>query len=91
MCLLQKILKTFEKYINFSKYIYNINSNILKLDSAVFIADYEIGLRKSITISFPKSILFGCWFHFSQAARRNITTKWNKLVTYLRQDKNESM
>lgn len=52
--------KSTKCYEHFFKYI---NDNVLDLDGATFVTDYEISLRTAIMIVFPKSKVIGCWFH----------------------------
>lgn len=80
--------KSTKCYVHLFNYL---NSNILNLDGAVFISDYEIGLRKAIASEFPSSQLFGCWFHFCQAIRRQITTKCTGLASFIRENKMASL
>lgn len=80
-----KSAKCYEHFLNY------VNINILKLDGAVFMADYENGLRKAILKVFPSSKLFGCWFHFCHAVRRQITTKSKNLAAFIRDDKKASV
>lgn len=86
-------IRTNEQEINemLRPFIQLLNSNILNLDGAVFISDYEIGLRKAIASEFPSSQLFGCWFHFCQAIRRQITTKCTGLASFIRENKMASL
>lgn len=80
--------KLYKCYAHVFKYI---NDNILQLDGAVFITDYEMGLRKAIQSEFPNAKLFGCWFHFTQAVRRQVVMKYKELAKYIRENKKASL
>lgn len=81
----KKSMKCYKHFFNY------VNTNVFNLDGAVFITDYEAGLRKAIKTEFPNSKLYGCWFHFCQAVRRQITTKQKELAAYIRQNKKASL
>lgn len=49
--------------------------------------DYEKGLRKSLRKCFPQTNLKGCWFHYCQAIRRKISTKFKSIMTSVRSNK----
>lgn len=63
--------KTAKAYENLFKYI---EENVFKLQPAQFMADFEKGLRKAITICFPDTPLYGCWYHYCAAIRRRLMT-----------------
>lgn len=75
----------------YSHFFNYINNNLLNLNGAAFITDYEKGLRKAIKTEFPDSKLYGCWFHFCQAVRRRITTKHKQVARFIRQNKEASL
>nr|XP_036225034.1 uncharacterized protein LOC118682123 [Bactrocera oleae] len=81
----KKTKKSYEHVVNY------INTNVVKLDGAVFMADFEIGLRSAIKKIFEYSKLFGCWFHYCQAVRRNIATKHKNLAEFIRQNRKASI
>lgn len=68
-----------------------INSEVLNLNDATFITDYEGSLRRAIKTSFVNTRLYGCWFHFCQAVRRQITTKHKQLAQFIRQNSKASL
>lgn len=68
-----------------------INSNALNLNGATFITDYETSLRRAIKTSFLDTKIYGCWFHFCQAVRRQITTKHKQLSQLIRQNNKASL
>ncbi|XP_046806253.1 uncharacterized protein LOC124419743 [Lucilia cuprina] len=59
-----------------------IKHNIFDMDPAVFITDYEHALRNSLRTVFPNARNVGCWFHYCQAIRRNITSR-KPLLQYI--------
>lgn len=63
----------------------------MNLNGATFITDYEASLRKAIKTSFTDTKLYGCWFHFCQAVRRQVTTKHKPLAQLIRQDSKASL
>lgn len=67
-----------------------INDNIIRLEPTSFMGDFENGLRKSIKRVFPQSIIRGCWFHFCQAVRRNVSVKYHPLAEFIRTNKSAS-
>lgn len=60
--------RTTDAYVHLFRYI---NENIVKLNPASFMTDYEIPMRKALTLVFPGVDQFTCWFHFCQAVRRH--------------------
>lgn len=81
----KKSRKSYEHLFNY------INSEILPLNGATFITDYEMGLRNALKTVFPTSKLFGCWFHYCQSVRRQITTKYKDLAAHLRSNRKASL
>lgn len=59
--------KTAEAYEAVFSYI---EDNIFHMRPAMFMADFEGGIRKAINNFYPDSALHGCWYHFSAAIRR---------------------
>ena len=51
-------------------------------DPTYIMCDYELGLRTAITIYFPYVTLSGCYFHFSNAVRKNWCEKHK--IEYMR-------
>lgn len=49
-----------------------IEDNIFKFQAALFMADFEAGLRKAIMRYFPGVSIRGCWYHYSAAIRRRL-------------------
>lgn len=47
------------------------NDNILSLDCKQFMSDYETALRNGFAKVAPNATMAACWFHFTQAAKRN--------------------
>lgn len=60
--------RTTECYIDVFNFI---ETKILKLGPNLFMTDFEGGLRKALAICFPNAALKGCWFHYTQALRKN--------------------
>lgn len=63
----------------------------MNLNGATFITDYEASLRRAIKSSFLDTKLYGCWFHYCQAVRRQITTKHKQLAQFIRQNSKASV
>lgn len=51
-----------------------IQSNIFDIKPTTFTTDFEYGLRKALAQVYPQTKLKTCWFHFTQAVRRNAST-----------------
>lgn len=47
-----------------------IEKKLFQLKPAMFMTDFEAGLRKAINEFYPMAILHGCWYHFCAAVRR---------------------
>lgn len=39
-----------------------------------FITDFESGMRKALSLSYPHVIIKGCWYHFCCAISRNMVS-----------------
>lgn len=48
-----------------------IDSNICCLNGASFISDYEKAMRTALKNLHPTMNFYACWFHFTQACKRN--------------------
>ncbi|XP_062141719.1 uncharacterized protein LOC133849565 [Drosophila sulfurigaster albostrigata] len=48
-----------------------VDSNIFCLNGASFISDYEKAMRNALKNLHPNMNFFACWFHFTQACKRN--------------------
>lgn len=59
--------KTAEAYEAVFSYI---EDNLFNMRLAMFMADFEGGIRKAINNCYPDAILRGCWYHYSAAIRR---------------------
>lgn len=60
--------KTQECYLHVFKFI---EKNICSLECNTFVTDYERAMKNAIHILYPNAILTSCWFHFTQAVRKN--------------------
>lgn len=80
--------KSCKSYSHVFKYI---NTEVIELNGATFISDYEQSLRKAILNVFEGSKMYGCWFHYCQAVRRQITTKNKELAKFIRNNKKASL
>lgn len=60
--------KTEESYKAVFEYIHN---NIIQLDGKAFMSDYEKAMRNALKKLFPNSKMDACWFHFTQAVKKN--------------------
>lgn len=69
--------KTADPYEKLFTYIEN---NVFKLNPATFMADYETGLRKSINKCYVFAVLYGCWYHYKAAVRRNCSRTLYRLI-----------
>lgn len=49
-----------------------IEERVFKLEPNEFITDFEPGMRKAISESYPAAKLRGCWYHYSSALRKKI-------------------
>lgn len=76
--------RTKKAYDHLFNYIHN---NIFKLDANSFMTDFETALQSSLKKNFANAKLYGCWFHFCQAIRRNIGKKFKNLSEYIRSDR----
>lgn len=47
-----------------------IEKNLIRLNPAQFMTDFEAGMRKTINEFYPNAVLYGCWYHFCAAVRR---------------------
>lgn len=59
---------SYEKVFNY------INTEILNLDGATIMTDFERAMRNALRKIAPNSVLLACWFHFCQALRRKIAS-----------------
>lgn len=73
--------KTKQAYIHLLQYI---NENIYKMEPNSFMTDYETSLQNALKVVFPNAQCYGCWFHYCQAIRRNISKKHSKLAELIR-------
>lgn len=48
-----------------------MNNNIVSLKCKSFTTDYEAAMRKALKKQFSDAQFFTCWFHFTQAVKRN--------------------
>lgn len=60
--------KTQECYQHLFSYV---DTSICSLSGASFITDYEVALRNALRTVQPDMQYFGCWFHFTQACKKN--------------------
>lgn len=60
--------KTEEAYTAVFKYI---NDNIIDLNGKASMTDYEKVMRNALKKLFPNMKLDACWFHFTQAVKKN--------------------
>lgn len=59
--------KTIAAYVALFEYI---NANIINLNPATFMLDFELASRKAIERVYPTCKVSGCYFHFTQAVRK---------------------
>lgn len=67
-----------------------INENVFKLSAKSFLTDFEVGLQMAIRKKLAYGEIYGCWFHYCQAIRRNISYKWKQLASSIRNNQNAS-
>lgn len=66
--------KKSEQYIKLFDYI---NANIINLQPAEMMLDFEAGLRLAIRKVYPECNLKGCFFHYGQCQQKFISTQRN--------------
>lgn len=59
--------KTKEAYVGLFNYI---ETHVCNLNPSAFMLDYEQASRQAIRQVYPESAVSGCYFHFTQAARK---------------------
>ena len=62
--------KTEECYRNIFKHI---EENIFSLQCKSFMSDFEIPMRNALASMYPNAKLNTCWFHLTQAAKKNMS------------------
>lgn len=68
--------------VTYEKVFTYIENNIFKLEPAMFMCDFETGLRAAINKLYPNSALHGCWYHYSVCIRsRFIQLNMYRLIT----------
>lgn len=48
-----------------------VNENVFELNCATFTTDYEVAMRNAIHKLFPNANQIACYFHFTQAVKKN--------------------
>lgn len=48
-----------------------IEQKVFSLNCVSFTTDYELAMRNAIREVYPNSNLIACWFHFTQAVKKN--------------------
>lgn len=48
-----------------------INENVFDLNCTTFTTDYEVAMRNAIRNIYPRSNQIACYFHFTQAVKKN--------------------
>lgn len=59
-----------------------IESNIMSLQAASFMTDYELALRNVLSNRYPTACFYACWFHFTQAVKRH-ASQINGLMSFI--------
>lgn len=80
--------KSVNCYVHLLKYV---NANLIDLNGAIFISDFESSLSKAIKLVCPLSKIFESWLHYCQAIRQYITTEIKGLSAFLRDNKQASL
>lgn len=60
-----------KKQVCYEHILAYIHESIFSLDGASFTTDYELAMRNAIAKQYPNAIHRCCWFHFTQAVKRN--------------------
>lgn len=48
-----------------------IHENVIAMECASFTTDYERAMRNALSKQYPNAVHRCCWFHFTQAVKRN--------------------
>lgn len=59
--------RTAESYLAVFEYI---EKNVFQLEPASLMTDWELGMRKALSLCYPRCILRGCWFHYCKSLRK---------------------
>lgn len=51
-----------------------VEERIFVMDPAMFMTDFEEGMRSAIKQRWPDVDINGCWFHYKRAVSRNISS-----------------
>lgn len=62
-----------------------INDNVMSLECAEFMSDYETALRNAFSAVVPGAKMSACFFHFCQACKRN-AMKLPAMIKLIRSD-----
>lgn len=65
------VLMSGKKQICYEHLIAYIHEHVLDLECASFTTDYEHAMRNSLAKRYPDAVHRCCWFHFTQAVKRN--------------------
>lgn len=65
------VLMSCKKQVCYEHLLAYIHDNIFDLDGASFTTDYELAMRNAIAKQYPNAVYRCCWFHFTQAVKRN--------------------
>lgn len=66
------------------KHIFDyINSNIISLECASMMTDFELSMRNAFTKLVPTTEMFCCWFHFCQAMKKR-ASQCNNMISYIK-------
>lgn len=65
------VLMSCKKQVCYEHILTYIHENILALDGGSFTTDYEMAMRNAIAKRYPDAVHRCCWFHFTQAVKRN--------------------
>lgn len=76
--------KTEESYSHVLRFI---EESVFVLKPSKFTTDYELAMRNALEERFPHAKFIKCWFHFTQAVKRN-AAKVTGFVNFIRLDDN---
>lgn len=60
--------RTQEAYSHLIKYI---NTDLIDIQPASIITDYEVAMRNALRLAYPDADMKACWFHHCQAVKRH--------------------
>lgn len=62
-----------------------IKENIFSMEGFSFMTDYESAMRNALKTTFPNSVFYACWFHYTQAIKKRVEQD-NRLKELIKSD-----